>query len=404
MIFNELNKFGYRLPIIQEGEYIHGDNLLGDLPTNPSGQWDSYLPDNELQNRGYETYSCVSEATLHCTEILQRKEFADTTKYSVRFLATMSDTGRKQGNDNQTVAETLRKLGCVQEVDWPFDAASYEAFYTPPSDKIIKLAKAQFIDNAFGHSWVQNTSPDAMKNALMYSPLALGVFAWPAPDADGIYHRPAGAQDCHCVTVYGYEDGVAWHIFDSYSNTKKRLAWDYGFGVGKRFTLNRVVPTSPSPSGWINWTTFISYIRQLLGLEGPTFGAARSTEWGTVRREFEKYVPKLCPFCGSKVSQLHHSQDAFHANPARELDPTQLRWACQGLLTKGHHLEEGHDGDFKSLNFTFDDRIEAYQNKKYWNGTEWAVNEKPRIKYKLTEDELTQWNKKFDTEWAYPTP
>jgi len=264
----KLPNTGYQPPIIQVGDYIHGDHLLGDIATNPIGDWSAFLPSDEFQDRGFETYSCVSEATLHCVEILQRRTYGDTTQYSVRFLAQQSGTGSKGGNDDNTVAETLRKEGCCAETDWPFNVANYEAFYTPPPTNVIKLAKVQFADNSFGHSWVVDTSPQGMMNALTFSPLALGVYAWAEPDANGIYHRPPGAEDCHEITVYDYDrvNHQYWCIFDSYDNTHKRLAWDYGFGMGKRFTLNRVVPTSPNPTGWINWPLFVNWIRGLLGL------------------------------------------------------------------------------------------------------------------------------------------
>ena len=132
--------------------------------------------------------------------------------------------------------------------------------------------------------------------------------------------------------------------------------------------------------------------------EERTFGSTRSSEWPRIRREFAKYVPMVCPFSGSTSVQLHHSQAPFHADPSRELDPTQLRWVAEKF-----HIEEGHNGDFKSLNFTFDERLDAYQGRKYWNGSAWVPNDKPRIKYKLTEEELQEWNKTFGTNWAYPS-
>ncbi|MHB1097906.1 MAG: hypothetical protein ACYC3F_17240 [Gemmatimonadaceae bacterium] len=133
--------------------------------------------------------------------------------------------------------------------------------------------------------------------------------------------------------------------------------------------------------------------------EERTFGAVRSDEWSKVRREFAKYVPMVDCFDGSTLFvQLHHSQDPFHSNPARELDPTQLRW-----VGRQRHLEEGHNGNFQSLNFSFDQRVEDYQNRKFWNGTAWIPNDKPRIKYKLTPEELVEWNKEFGTNWVYPS-
>ena len=258
------NKYGFQYSEPKDGDFVHGDHLLGTLAINPTGQWDLWLPEDEFQNRGYETYSCVTQATLNCAEILQRKKYTDPTNYSDRFLATMSGTKTKGGNDFNTVAETFRKNGCCQETDWPFDAVDYDAFYTTPSDKIIRLSQTQFANDNLGHSWITDTSPSSLKDALTYSPLSLSVHAWGTPDAQGIYHRTPGETDNHAITVYGYEEGEYWKVFDSYAQTHKKLAWDYGFGMGKRWTLDRVIATNPNPDGWINWTIFIQYIRNLL--------------------------------------------------------------------------------------------------------------------------------------------
>lgn len=263
-------KYGFIPALPRPGEYIHGDGLLGDVAINPGGHWSSWLPADELQNRGYETYSCVIEAELHCNEILERFKYGTAPQYSVRFLATMAGTGKRGGNDCQTVADTLRKYGCCQESDWPFTAADYNAFYTTPPANIITLAKRQFADNSPGNSWLTDTSPAAMLSALEFSPLSLAVFAWAQPDADGIYHRPKGAQDCHEIAVVDYQENEWWLVFDSYEQTHKKLAWDYGFGIGKRHTLDRVIPTSPTPDGlgWVNWTTWINYLRSLPWIPG----------------------------------------------------------------------------------------------------------------------------------------
>lgn len=352
MKFNEPNKYGYHAPVIKPEDYVFGDNKLGDVPINPSGQWDAYLPDDnsQLQNLGnYERFCCVSEATLHSAEILQRKKCGDTTKYSVRFLSTVSGTGPKKGNDGGTVAQKLKDGGCVQETDWPFNAATYEAFYTQPPANIIRLAKTQFSDNSFGHSWLTDTSPAGMMKALTYSPPALGVYAWFGPDANGIYHRPPGTQDCHCVTVYGYEAGQYWKIFDSYDQTHKKLAWDYGFGVGKRFTLDRVIPTAPSPAGWINWPKFIEVCRKLfkLGDYARNFGSVRSSQWPAVRAAHILKEP-FCQLCGGTTSlQVHHIRP-FHIHPELELDDSNLITLCTGNNTINCHVRFGHADNFRT--------------------------------------------------------
>lgn len=348
MKFNEPNKYGYIEPVIKEGDAIHGDGRLGDVATNPSGDWTPWLPEPELQNRGYETYACVSEAWIHVNEILNRFKFGDKSKLSVRFLATVSGTGPKKGNDNGTVTDKFERGGCVLESDWPFDAASYDAFYTMPPANILQLAKAQMVDKSPGSSWIKDTSPAAMMEALMFSPLSMAVFAWAPPDANGIYHRPPGAKDCHEVVVFSKLEKQYWLIFDTYDKVIKKLAWDYGFGIGKRGTLDKKFATTPNPNGWLNLKLFLQYVRHLLGLEGATFGSVRSSQWEAMSRAYRKEQP-LCEFGMHKPTLLSplntHHVEAFHNNPSLEL--VKSNWIN---LCRFHHLWNGHLGNWKSEN------------------------------------------------------
>lgn len=260
------NRYGYIYESPKIGDFIFGDGKLGSVPLNSSGDWSAWLPADEMQNRGYETYSCTSEGTLHCTEILEKQEYGTNLQYAVRFLAAISGTGPQHGNSPNTVAECLRTYGCVAETDWPFNAASYEAFYTQPPQKVISLAHTQFYDNSFGHSWLPDTKPETIKAALTYSPVGASLFAWAPPDAQGIYHRPPGAADCHWITIYAMTPEGLYKVFDSYDKTHKLLAADYTFGQAKQYTLHRTVPTSPSPSGWVNWPKLVAYVKTKLGI------------------------------------------------------------------------------------------------------------------------------------------
>src|SRR5665213_577681 len=347
---NNTSRFGYIEPVIKPTDYIHGDGMLGTVALQPDGQWDDYLPtDNgELQNIKFETYSCGSQGTLHAEETLENKEFGTANIYAVRMLAEVSGTGPAQGADPNVVAEKLRTGGCVLETDYPFDAPDYQTFYQPVPQNILQLAKAQFVDIAFGHSWLADTTPTTMKGGLTFSPLGASVWAWGIPDVNGIYHRPPGAADCHWVTIYGYVDGQYWKCFDSYDQTHKKLAWDYGFGYAKRYTINKKVADTPNPNGWLNVPAFIQWIREQLGLEGKAFGAARSPKWEQVRKAFIALHP-TCAVCGTKGSltnqlNVHHIQP-FHLHPALELDNSNLITLCR----RDHYLM-GHLLNWSSFN------------------------------------------------------
>lgn len=91
------------------------------------------------------------------------------------------------------------------------------------------------------HDYIEPINPASLKDALRYSPIGISVYAW-VQNADSTYIKPQGAQDNHWCVLYGYEDGKSWHVFDSYDNTHKKLAWDFGFEMAKRYSIKRRDP------------------------------------------------------------------------------------------------------------------------------------------------------------------
>lgn len=250
--------YGYQAPVINDEDYIFGDGRLGDAPINPGGHWAPYLPTLEDQDaNGFEPYCCVTEATLNCVETLIKFEYGTEENFSDRFLATVSGTGYFKGNNPGTVAEALRLKGCPHEAAWPFKAPDYNSFYQDPPRSVKQLAAATFAEYAYGHSWVKNPTPETIKAALEYSPLALGVAAWYQHGNDDLFYRPVGAQSNHCVMIYDYVDGQYWWAFDSYASEHKKLEWGFGFDTGKRHTLRRQIVGTPETNSW--WQRFLSY-------------------------------------------------------------------------------------------------------------------------------------------------
>lgn len=240
-------KYGYIQVEPTPEDFLFGDGQLGDKPIQPDGQWDAFLPPDEFQDaNGFETYACVSEATNNCEETLEKQEYGDTIDHSDRLLATLSGTGDKKGNDPNTVAECRKKQGYVLESEYPFKADTFNEFYKPVPTAIQVLAKTNVQKNTFGHSWVSNPTPQRMMDALTYSPLSAGVYAWTFDTQTGYAIRPPGALSTHDVEIYGYVLNKYWKCFDSYNNSHKKIAWDFGFDGVKRYTLHRNTPP-PAP-------------------------------------------------------------------------------------------------------------------------------------------------------------
>src|SRR3990167_59139 len=234
-----IKNYGYIKDSITKDDYILGG--ISKIPKEvlvPDGQWDNYLPTEEFQNiQGIETSACATFHTLNPVEILIKRLYNKDENFSDRFLAWNSGTST-QGNSPHTVSEYLRKGGVPYQMQWPnFDNVdSFEEFYKTPPAKLIEKAR-DFLNNySFSHEWV-NTDTESLKNALQYSPLGASVQAWEEKDGYNIRTQP---KDNHWVVIYGYKDKEYWKVFDSYENTHKKLVWNYGFGMCKRYHIQKL--------------------------------------------------------------------------------------------------------------------------------------------------------------------
>lgn len=232
-------------PIVAEKDYVLGSygSLGGDV-LQPSGQWDAFLPYNEsqLDAAGFDAIACATFGTFNAIEMLNRRQYDTERNWSDRFLAKTSGT-TPQGNSPHTVAETLRKTGAPNEVDYPYlpTIQTWDQFYADIPQGIFGLATAFSTEFDFKHEYVP-TTPAYLKQALQYSPLGISVFAWLKDTTTGLYHKPAGYTDNHWCVLVGYVDGEYWLVYDSYEPQElKKLQWDFAFQIAKRYSLTRHV-------------------------------------------------------------------------------------------------------------------------------------------------------------------
>lgn len=238
--------YGYIPDKIEDHHYLFGSGQLGGQILQLTGQWDAFLPADEFQYRnGLETYNCTGFGTNHATATLFKRLFSNDFNKSERFIGIVAGTSGS-GNSPHTVAEAIRINGFIEEFSLPFspDIQTLEEYYAPkpPTPSLTQEGLQWLQQYTFGHDWVfsDNTDParnrELMKKALQYSPLGVSVFAW-QQNSDGLYV----SQDYqnHWVTLYGYEDGKYWKIFDSYDSTHKQLVWEFNFGVAKRYVVQK---------------------------------------------------------------------------------------------------------------------------------------------------------------------
>lgn len=333
-----MNKRGFFESKIVTGDYVLGGatQLTGEILV-PTGDWTEWLPTAEDQSKeGFESYACVSFAVLNAVEILMRQEFGEIQNLSDRWLAWATGTQAKQGNDPTTVCKFLGKKGDVPETDWPYDSTN---FYATPPQNLYTLALEFPAEFEYDNQWVPAT-PEAMKDALTRSPLTVAGYAW--AQRNGMYYWPDGALADHYFLVYGYVDGQYWKVFDTYENNLKQVEWNYPFIQVKEHTLHKNV-VKPSA-----FALFVQWLRQALGLEGMSFGAARSPQWEALSRAYRKEQP-LCEFGMHKPTKLNplntHHVVPFHLDISKEL--LKSNWIN---LCRFHHLWNGHLGAWASSN------------------------------------------------------
>ena len=267
----ELNHGFLQPESIEPEEFILGGLFSASKEVlRPDGQWDAYLPDSEVQNKNFiETNGCVSYGTLNVIEILLNY-FDETKNFSDRFTAIVSETKPNSGNNPHTVAQSIRHFGCILEDTLPFNDSidTVEKYYSPipMTDSLLEKGKNWLENYKFEHEWVfymnepLNEKQGKLKEVLRYSPVGVSVVAW-FQDENGLYFKPAGIRDGHWTTLFGYEEGKYWKIFDSYDNTIKKLNWNYAFGYAKRYTIKKKETQKVNQDNWL-----IEIIKNIINL------------------------------------------------------------------------------------------------------------------------------------------
>lgn len=215
------------------------------------GQYTDYLPDKEYQAGLYfDSLGCVSFSALNCLETINNIK-GIKSNYSDRFTARMSGTTKK-GNTFKNVAESIRKAGVLDEGLWPFPRTQrtpifdWPDFYVNVPDELKMIALNWTTCHDVDWEWVDTT---LLKDALVYGPVQVGVYAWPKPQKNGLFTDGGNQRRNHAVELVGYQEGDYWTIFDSYDKTLKNLVWSYDFKSGLQFSVNKITNSqTPMPT------------------------------------------------------------------------------------------------------------------------------------------------------------
>lgn len=249
-----LRENSLKIPTIDIGkDWVFGTTLSAPKVVHrPDGQWDEWLVEKEAQDaRGFDPLSCASYGTHNAgIEILAKFLFGKDLNFSDRWLAAVTGTKEKGGNDPHFVAEWIRSKGTVKEELWPFNVNNFNDYYITPPLHLNSEATKFLSEYNFRHEYV-GVSHAQMKEALKGSPLGASVFAWPHVDAEGRYYKLPGETDNHWTTIYGYVEGEYWKVFDSAEKTTKKLHWNSLPVVVKRYYLEKQTEKQKTHWDWV---------------------------------------------------------------------------------------------------------------------------------------------------------
>lgn len=203
--------------------------------------------DNSYITSNVAVHNCVSFGTLNIIETLFNRKFKELKNYSERFTAIVSNTG-PAGNSSQAVAESVRKLGIIDDQKLPFfDGMSYEMFFSPKpmTENYLINGKNWLNEYEMRHEFVfydnDKNKPEKLMEALKTSPVGVAVVGW--NQRNGLYYKPENGKDNHFVVLVGYEKGKRWIIYDSYPESEgdflKDLEWSYDFSQAKRYWIEK---------------------------------------------------------------------------------------------------------------------------------------------------------------------
>jgi len=246
-------KYGFKPDLPDQQDFVFGYSLPFEL-LQKNSDWTDYLPVKERQNKGFETYACISFGTLSIAEALIKRKYGIEENFSDRFLAVASET-KRGGNSPKKVYKALKDKGVVSEEDYLFNAETFKDFYAPIPNKIKKLAK-EFTDKYEFRYEIVPDNNKAIQEALKCSPLGISVSAW-YRRGDG-YYKPKNARDNHFTVLYKLDDKK--RIFDTYEPFLKDYDLNANHSVIHRYWIQKRRKKKNS-----RWSYLLDYLRKKYG-------------------------------------------------------------------------------------------------------------------------------------------
>ena len=155
----EIKRYGFLPPKIEDSDFWLGSKKLGSKEINPTADWQVYLPRFEPQSKRTETSACVTFTILSAIETLEKFQYGIEPNYSDRYIAKLSGTDPNSGNDPKKVCAAIKKYGLVNEEDWPF-VDDMDEYYKEVPPELIEKGKKWLEKNDFGYEYVDTDKID----------------------------------------------------------------------------------------------------------------------------------------------------------------------------------------------------------------------------------------------------
>lgn len=207
-------------------DYMVGSSPIVYEERLPSGDWTPFLPPGEKQASidFVDSMACVSFSATNCIETQIKFLTGEQPNFSDRFLAKMSGT-TPQGNYLYLVGDTIRKVGLVDEAEWPTPPKFTWASYYADIPQIVIDKGAKFLEKYdVKYEFLVDTSYQGLLKQLKHSPLQVVI---PGHAVEGYATIGSPIQ----LTRY----------FDSYSPYNKE--WKQNFGSVLKYVVTLKTPT-----------------------------------------------------------------------------------------------------------------------------------------------------------------
>jgi len=269
-----------------------------------------------------ETMGCTGYGTLNGLELLAFVKFKEYWNKSDRYINKASGTTRS-GNNINNVFEAVRKThGLVDEGDYTWDRTTFNwaMYYDAIPKSVIDIGTAWIKQYQFNYKKA-GTDPTSLREALKYSPVGVGVYAW-YRKSNGKYYSAGRAN--HWALLIGMEWGKKYYILDSYPPYIKELDWSFSLSFPRVFFLTK------------KDVKFNEELLKQLKEEGYEYiiRSGKNGEFSKIYNDRLEYIPQITDIADEIADRLKLSPDNVNQMLEYLTQNKKLKWLDESGYNK----------------------------------------------------------------------